>query len=464
MADSRSILGVDFGLTDCVAAVMSGSAPEVVRTSAAQASTPCYVALTKDGQWLAGLPAKRQAITNSANTVFYFRDLLGRHYDDIIATYAAFPYRLVRLSTGDIRIAVGNAEYPLDHIVAILLRTVRADAEAFARTLITHAVITVPTDATERTRNTIERAANQAGLVVIGFIDEPVAATLSYLKAHEPGMVFVYDMGKMVCNVSVLESLAYKVMVRVPPRDLPVGSDHLDAAVVEWLVDQFRSAHGIDLREDRMAMQRLSEAASRAREQLLDNESVDIDLPYIYYGPVHLFQSLSREEYERIVQPLIARTLHGVYRCLFDADLGERDITHILLAGDCAGIPVIRRSLNAIFRKDSHILPAPTQSKALGAAIYGALLTTEKHDKEESGQTRVRFMSDAEKLRYYGSVLGLKGEFQPLNIKRLYREAIGQYHPDRVQHLGKALRDLAESKSKEINEAYAWFKSHYPTE
>src|SRR2546426_1373477 len=308
------VIGIDLGTTNSVMAVIEGGEPTVLENSEGSRLTPSVVAITKNGERLVGQVAKRQAVTNPENTVFSIKRLMGRKYDDpeVQRTIKSVPYKITRAPNGDVRIVLGGREYSPQEISAMILQKMRVDAEAKLGERITQAVITVPAYFNDAQRQATKDAGTIAGLEVLRIINEPTAASLAYgMDKKKDEIIAVYDLGGGTFDISILQLGEGVFEVKATNGDTHLGGDDFDQRIIDWLADEFRKDQGIDLRKDRMALQRLKEAAEKAKIELSTTQSTEINLPFITAdaeGPKHMNITLTRSKLEQLVGDLIDRT------------------------------------------------------------------------------------------------------------------------------------------------------------
>ncbi|TMD57699.1 MAG: molecular chaperone DnaK, partial [Chloroflexi bacterium] len=334
------VIGIDLGTTNSVVAVMEAGEPTVLENSEGSRLTPSVVAITKSGERLVGQVAKRQAVTNPENTVFSIKRLMGRKFDDpeVQRTMKMVPYKITRASNGDVRVVLGGREYSPPEISAMILQKMKTDAEAKLGERVTQAVITVPAYFNDSQRQATKDAGTIAGLEVLRIINEPTAASLAYgldmKKSDET--IAVYDLGGGTFDISILLLDEGVFEVKSTNGDTHLGGDDFDQRIIDWLADEFRKEQGIDLRKDRMALQRLKEAAERAKIELSSSLQTEINLPFITAdasGPKHLVMTLTRAKLEQLVGDLIERTRGPVMKALEDAGIKASDVNEVILVG-----------------------------------------------------------------------------------------------------------------------------------
>ncbi len=380
------VLGIDLGTTNSVMAVIEGGEPTVLENSEGSRLTPSVVAITKSGERLVGQVAKRQAVTNPENTVFSIKRLMGRKYDDpeVQRTIKTVPYKITRASNGDVRVVLGGREYSPPEISAMILQKMKVDAEAKLGERITQAVITVPAYFNDAQRQATKDAGTIAGLEVLRIINEPTAASLAYgLDKKRDEIIAVYDLGGGTFDISILQLGEGVFEVKATNGDTHLGGDDFDQRIIDWLADEFRKDQGIDLRKDRMALQRLKEAAERAKVELSSSLQTEINLPFITAdasGPKHLVMTLTRAKLEQLVGDLIERTRGPVMKALEDAGVKASDVNEVVLVGGQTRMPAVIELVRKIFGKEPHKGVNPDEVVAIGAAIQGGVLKGEVKD------------------------------------------------------------------------------------
>jgi molecular chaperone DnaK len=374
------ILGIDLGTTNSVVAVIEAGEPTVLENSEGSRLTPSVVAVTKGGERLVGQIARRQAITNPENTVYSIKRLMGRKYDDpeVQRTMKSVPYKITRAANGDVRVVMGGREYSPPEISAMILQKLRVDAETKLGEKITQAVITVPAYFNDTQRQATKDAGKIAGLDVLRIINEPTAASLAYgLDKKKDETIAVYDLGGGTFDISILQLGEGVFEVKATNGDTHLGGDDFDQRIIDWLADEFRKEQGIDLRNDRMALQRLKEAAERAKIELSSSMQTEINLPFITAdasGPKHLVMTLTRAKLEQLVADLIERTRGPIMKALEDAGLKASDINEVVLVGGQTRMPAIIELVRKIFNKEPHKGVNPDEVVAIGAAIQAGVL------------------------------------------------------------------------------------------
>jgi molecular chaperone DnaK len=377
------VIGIDLGTTNSVTAVIEGGEPTILENSEGSRLTPSVVAITKSGERLVGQVAKRQAVTNPENTVFSIKRLMGRKYDDpeVQRTIKSVPYKITRAPNGDVRVVLGGREYSPPEISAMILQKLRVDAEAKLGEKVTQAVITVPAYFNDMQRQATKDAGTIAGLEVLRIINEPTAASLAYgLDKKSDQTIAVYDLGGGTFDISILQLGEGVFEVKATNGDTHLGGDDFDQRIIDWLADEFRKDQGIDLRQNRMALQRLKEAAERAKIELSSSQQTEINLPFITAdasGPKHLVITLARAKLEQLASDLIERTRGPVMKALEDAGMQARDINEVVLVGGQTRMPAVIGFVQKIFGKEPHKGVNPDEVVAIGAAIQAGVLKGE---------------------------------------------------------------------------------------
>ncbi|HEY4034077.1 MAG TPA: molecular chaperone DnaK [Ktedonobacteraceae bacterium] len=380
------VIGIDLGTTNSVMAVMEAGEPTVLENAEGARLTPSVVAVTKSGERLVGQVAKRQAVTNPENTVFSIKRLMGRKYDDseVQRTIKSVPYKITRAANGDVRVVLGGREYSPPEISAMILQKLRVDAEAKLGERVTQAVITVPAYFNDAQRQATKDAGTIAGLEVLRIINEPTAASLAYgLDKKRDQMIAVYDLGGGTFDISILQLGEGVFEVKATNGDTHLGGDDFDQRIVDWLADEYRKDQGIDLRKDRTALQRLKEAAERAKIELSSATQTEINLPFITAdssGPKHLVMTLTRAKLEQLVGDLIERTREPVMKALKDSGIQASDINEVILVGGQTRMPAVVELVRKIFGKEPHKGVNPDEVVAIGAAIQAGVLRGEVKD------------------------------------------------------------------------------------
>ena len=379
------VIGIDLGTTNSCVAVMDGSEPRVIENAEGARTTPSMIAFA-DGERLVGQPAKRQAVTNPENTLFAIKRLIGRRFKDKSTKDFAdlVPFELIGAKNGDAWVKVQGEEYSPSQISSFVLRKLKEDAEAFLGETVTQAVITVPAYFNDAQRQATKDAGKIAGLEVLRIINEPTAAALAYgLDRKESGLVAVYDLGGGTFDVSILEVGDGVFEVKSTNGDTFLGGEDFDHAIIEYLADEFKSSDGIDLRGDKLALQRLKEAAEKAKIELSSSVQTDVNLPFITAdstGPKHLNIKLSRAKLEQLVEDLVARTMKPCQAALKDAGVKASDIDEVILVGGMTRMPKIIEKVKEFFGTDPHRGVNPDEVVASGAAIQAGVLTGDVKD------------------------------------------------------------------------------------
>lgn len=378
------IIGIDLGTTNSVVAVMEGGEPTVITNAEGGRTTPSAVAFTKSGERLVGQAAKRQAITNPTNTIFSIKRFMGRKFDEVETERGEVPFEVKRGESGDVRVVAGGIEYSPPEISAMILQKMKQTAEDYLGEEVTDAVITVPAYFNDSQRQATKDAGEIAGLTVKRIINEPTAASLAYgLESKKNEKIAVYDLGGGTFDISILELGDGVFEVKSTNGDTHLGGDDLDHRVMDWIADEFRKSEGIDLRKDPMALQRLKEAAEKAKCELSTTMETEINLPFITAdesGPKHLNLSLSRAKFESLVDDLLKRTVGPCEQAIADADLAKGEIDEVILVGGSTRIPKVQEIVKNLFGKEPHKGVNPDEVVAVGAAIQGGVLAGEVSD------------------------------------------------------------------------------------
>jgi molecular chaperone DnaK len=375
------VIGIDLGTTNSVVAVVEGGNPTVIANQEGSRLTPSVVGFTKEGEILVGQVAKRQAITNPENTVFSIKRFMGRRYDEVLQEIKLVPFKAVKAGNGDVRVEVRGKQYAPPEISAMILRKLKEAAEAYLGEKVTQAVITVPAYFNDSQRQATKDAGKIAGLEVLRIINEPTAAALAYgLDKKKDETIAVYDLGGGTFDVSILEIGEGVFEVKATNGDTHLGGDDFDQQVMDWIADEFKKEHGIDLRKDRMALQRLKEAAEKAKCELSTTVQTEINLPFITAdasGPKHLVLTLTRAKLESLVADLVERTLGPCRQAMQDAGVTAKDINEVVLVGGQTRMPKVQDAVKALFGREPHKGVNPDEVVAVGAAVQGAVLTGE---------------------------------------------------------------------------------------
>ncbi len=380
------VIGIDLGTTNSVVAVMEGGEPTVIPNSEGGRITPSVVAIAKNGERLVGTVAKRQAVTNSENTIYSVKRLIGRKFEDpeVQRDTKLMSYKIERAPNGDAVVQMGGRSYSPAEISAMILQKLKTDAEAYLGETVTEAVITVPAYFNDSQRQATKDAGKIAGMEVLRILNEPTAAALAYgLDKKGEETVAVYDLGGGTFDISILELGEGTFQVKSTNGDTHLGGDDFDQRVIDFLVDEFRREQGIDLKQDRMALQRLKEAAERAKIELSSAQQTEINLPFITAdasGPKHMTINLTRSKLEQLVGELVERTLTPVRQALQDAGVTGAQIDEIVLVGGQTRMPMVQDKVREFFGKEPHKGVNPDEVVAIGAAIQAGVLKGEVRD------------------------------------------------------------------------------------
>ena len=380
------IIGIDLGTTNSVVAVMVGGEPTVIPTAEGERLCPSVVAVNKNHERLVGRVARNQAIINPENTIFSIKRFMGRKFDDpeVQRTIGRMPYKVAKAANGDLRVVLDDKEYSPPEVSAMILAKLKRDAEAYLGETITQAVITVPAYFNDAQRNATKDAGRIAGLEVLRIINEPTASSLAYgLDKKKNEVIAVYDLGGGTFDISILDVGEGVFQVRSTSGDTFLGGDDFDQRVMDYLIDEFKKSNGIDLRNDRQALQRLKEAAEKAKIELSSVMQTEINLPYITAdssGPKHLVMTLTRAKLEQLTEDLINRSLDPVRRALSDAGLKPSDIHEVVLVGGMTRMPAVQEAVRKEFSKEPHKGVNPDEVVAIGAAIQAGVLGGEVKD------------------------------------------------------------------------------------
>jgi molecular chaperone DnaK len=377
-------IGIDLGTTNSCVAVLEGGEPTVIPNAEGGRTTPSVVAFTKDGQRLVGAPAKRQSVTNPQNTIFSIKRFMGRKYSEVSEEMKIVPYEVVAGPNGDARVKVGDKEYAPPEISAMILQKLKTDSEAYLGETVNDAVITVPAYFNNAQREATKDAGKIAGLNVVRIINEPTAAALAYgLDKETDQTILVWDLGGGTFDVSILELGEGVFEVKATNGDNHLGGDNFDKAIVDWMVAEFKREQGIDLAQDRMALQRLYEAAEKAKIELSSTSSTQINLPFVTAtpeGPKHLDLQLTRAKLNELTHDLIERTVQPTKQCLEDAGLTKDKIDHVILVGGMTRMPAVQDKVKELIGKEPHKGVNPDEVVAIGAAIQAGVLKGEVKD------------------------------------------------------------------------------------
>ncbi|HOL20097.1 MAG TPA: molecular chaperone DnaK [Candidatus Hydrogenedens sp.] len=378
------VIGIDLGTTNSCVAVMEGGEPVVIPNAEGSRTTPSVVAFTKDGERLVGAVAKRQAITNPQNTVFSIKRFMGRRYHEVHEEIKRVPYKVTEASNGDCQVEIQGKTYKPPEISAMILQKMKETAETYLGTKVTQAVITVPAYFNDSQRQATKDAGKIAGLEVLRIINEPTAAALAYgLNKNKNEKVAVYDLGGGTFDISILAIGDDSFEVLSTNGDTHLGGDDFDQKIIDWLANEFLKDYGIDLRKDPMALQRLKEAAEKAKCELSTTMTTDINLPFITAdtsGPKHLNYTLTRAKLEQLCDDLLQRTKGPCLQAMQDAGLKPSDIDEVILVGGMTRMPAVIRIVQELFGKEPHRGVNPDEVVAVGAAIQGGVLAGEVKD------------------------------------------------------------------------------------
>jgi molecular chaperone DnaK len=378
------VIGIDLGTTNSVVAVMEGGEPAVVVNQEGARTTPSVVGFTKDGERLVGQVAKRQAVTNPEHTIFSVKRFMGRKHSEVAHEGARVPYQVVKAENGDAWVELRGKKYSPPEISAMILQKLKAAAKDHVGAEVTDAVVTVPAYFNDAQRQATKDAGRIAGLNVLRIVNEPTAAALAYgLDKKKDETIAVYDFGGGTFDISILEVGEGVVEVKATNGDTHLGGDDLDQRVMEWIVAEFKRVEGVDLGKDRMALQRLKEAAEKAKIELSTMLETDINLPFItadQNGPKHLQMKLTRAKFEQLVEDLLQRSMTPLSQALADAGLKPSDIDEVVLVGGSTRVPKIQQLVKEYFGKEPHKGVNPDEVVAIGAAIQGGVLKGEVKD------------------------------------------------------------------------------------
>jgi molecular chaperone DnaK len=380
------VIGIDLGTTFSAVAVMEAGEPKVITNAEGGRITPSVVAISKTGERLVGQVAKRQAITNPDNTIFSIKRLMGRKYDEPTVDYdrKLLPYKIIKAANGDAWVKMGDKEYSPPEISAMILQKLKADAEAYLGEKVTEAVITVPAYFNDSQRQATKDSGKIAGLNVLRIINEPTAASLAYgLDKKKDETIAVYDLGGGTFDISILELGEGTFQVKSTNGDTHLGGDDFDQRVMDWLCDEFKKDQGIDLRQDKMALQRLKEAAEKAKTELSTVQQTEVNLPFVTAdasGPKHLNITLTRAKLEQLVGELVEKTIEPCKQALSDADKTAAQIDEVVLVGGQTRMPLVQEKVKQFFGREPHKGVNPDEVVAIGAAIQAGVLKGEVKD------------------------------------------------------------------------------------
>jgi len=381
------IIGIDLGTTNSCVAILEGGDPQVIANAEGSRTTPSVVAFTKDGEKLVGQVAKRQAITNPENTVFSIKRFMGRKYSEVLEEMKKVPFKVFQASNGDAQVMIGDKDYMPQQISAMILQKMKETAEAYLGEKVTKAVITVPAYFNDSQRQATKDAGKIAGLEVLRIINEPTAASLAYGlgKSKKEEKIAVYDLGGGTFDISILELGDGVFEVKSTNGDTHLGGDDFDQKIIDYLADEFKKDYGIDLRQDRMALQRLKESAEKAKCELSTTMQTEINLPFITAdasGPKHMNIKLTRSKLEQLVDDLIQRTVGPCRQALTDAGLTPNDIDEVVLVGGQTRMPKVQELVRQLFDREPHKGVNPDEVVAVGAAIQAGVLSGDEGVKD----------------------------------------------------------------------------------
>ena len=378
------VIGIDLGTTNSVVAIMEGTEPVVITNSEGGRTTPSVVGFTKDGNRLVGQVAKRQAVTNPENTVYSIKRFMGRRYNEVGDEIKQVPYKIIQVSNGDVRVVASGKEYSPPEVSAMILQKLKQAAEDYLGQKVTQAVITVPAYFNDAQRQATKDAGKIAGLEVLRIVNEPTAAALAYgLDKKKDETIAVFDFGGGTFDISILEVGEGVVEVKATNGDTHLGGDDIDERLIRWITDEFKKDQGIDLSKDKMALQRLKEAAEKAKIELSSTMETEINLPFItadQSGPKHLVMKLTRAKFESLVDDILQRTLEPCRQALKDAGLTASQIDEVVLVGGSTRIPKIQEMVKGFFGKEPHKGVNPDEVVAVGAAVQAGVLSGEVKD------------------------------------------------------------------------------------
>lgn len=378
------IIGIDLGTTNSVVAVMEGGEPVVITNSEGGRTTPSVVAFTKDGNRLVGQVAKRQAVTNPENTLYSIKRFMGRKFDEVSEEIKQVPFKVEKAPNGDVRVDAEGKQYSPPEIAAMVLQKLKQSAEDYLGSKVEKAVITVPAYFNDAQRQATKDAGKVAGLEVLRIVNEPTAAALAYgLDKKKDETIAVFDFGGGTFDISVLEVGEGVVEVKSTNGDTHLGGDDVDEVLVGWIIDEFKKDQGIDLHNDKMALQRLKEAGEKAKVELSHAMETEINLPFITAdasGPKHLVMKLTRAKFEQLAEPILKRLMPPVEQAIKDAGLSPKDIEEIVLVGGSTRIPKVQEMVKEYFGKEPNKSVNPDEVVALGAAVQAGVLGGEKTD------------------------------------------------------------------------------------
>ncbi|HYE65067.1 MAG TPA: molecular chaperone DnaK, partial [Pyrinomonadaceae bacterium] len=378
------IIGIDLGTTNSVVAVMEGGEPTVITNSEGGRTTPSVVAFTKDGNRLVGQVAKRQAVTNPENTIYSIKRFMGRRYNEVTEEIKQVPYKVQAAGNGDVRVGAGGKEWSPPEISAMILQKMKQSAEDYLGQKVDKAVITVPAYFNDAQRQATKDAGKIAGLEVMRIVNEPTAAALAYgLDKKKDETIAVFDFGGGTFDISILEVGEGVVEVKSTNGDTHLGGDDIDERLMEWIIEEFKRDQGIDLSNDKMALQRLKEAAEKAKIELSTTMETEINLPFItadQSGPKHLVMKLTRAKFEQLIEPILQRLKGPVEQAVKDAGIDANKVDEVVLVGGSTRIPKVQEIVRGIFGKEPNKSVNPDEVVAIGAAVQAGVLSGEKTD------------------------------------------------------------------------------------
>jgi molecular chaperone DnaK len=377
-------IGIDLGTTNSCMAVLEGGEPTVIPNREGGRTTPSVVAFTQGGERLVGVPAKRQQVTNPENTIFSIKRFMGRKFGEVSEEMTIVPYKVVKGPNDDVRVEAGGKQYSPPEVSAMILQKLKSDAEDYLGTTVTDAVVTVPAYFNDSQRQATKDAGKIAGLSVKRIINEPTAAALAYgLEKESDQTILVWDLGGGTFDVSILEMGDGVFEVKATSGDNHLGGDNFDKAIVDWLVAEFKKSQGIDLAQDRMALQRLYEAAEKAKVELSTTQETQINLPFVtadQSGPKHLDMRLPRAKLVELTSGLLDRTVGPTKQAMEDAGMTGADIDHVVLVGGMTRMPAVQQKVKELVGKDPHLGVNPDEVVAVGAAIQAGVLSGDVKD------------------------------------------------------------------------------------
>ncbi len=380
------IIGIDLGTTNSCVAIMEGKDVKVIENSEGRRTTPSIVGFLKDGQKIVGETAKRQQVTNAENTIYSVKRLIGRRYTDqeVVKDRERVPFKIVEATNGDAWVEAQGEKYSPSQVSAFILQKMKETAEAYLGEKVTEAVITVPAYFNDAQRQATKDAGRIAGLDVKRIVNEPTAAALAYgLDKKKEGKIAVYDLGGGTFDISILDIGDGVFEVLSTNGDTHLGGDNFDQRIIEWMVNEFKASNGVDLKNDPMALQRLKEAAEKAKIELSSKASADINLPFITAdatGPKHLQMNLTRAKFEQLIDDLVKKSLEPCRIALKDADLSPSDINEVILVGGSTRIPMVQAVVKEMFGKEPSKAVNPDEAVAIGAAIQGGIIAGDVKD------------------------------------------------------------------------------------